>query len=62
MMVEGEWQPGQIIPDTSRALLAWPSYPEADPARANTSVVSGSTVAIPSSARTKEASAGCWRG
>ena len=61
MMVEGEWQPGPNFiqnykPELYYGVAPFP-YPEADPARANTSVVSGSTVMIPSSAKNKEASA-----
>ncbi|MEZ4623007.1 MAG: ABC transporter substrate-binding protein [Caldilineaceae bacterium] len=61
MMVEGEWQPGPNFiqnykPELYYDVAPFP-YPQGNPERANTSVVSGSVVMIPSSAKNKEASA-----
>ncbi|MCB0104757.1 MAG: ABC transporter substrate-binding protein [Caldilineaceae bacterium] len=61
MMVEGEWQPGPNFiqnykPELYYGVAPFP-YPQADPGRANTSVVSGSVVMIPDGAKNKEASA-----
>lgn len=61
MMVEGEWQPGpnfiqKYKPELYYGVAPFP-YPQANPERANTSVVSGSVAMIPSSAKNKEASA-----
>lgn len=61
MMVEGEWQPGPNFiqnykPELYYGVAPFP-YPQANPERANTSVVSGSVAMIPSSAPNKEAAA-----